>query len=130
MTSPFDFVNAISHTKSDLIGDSDDPSRMEKEYNAWIVNKGLSYFTDTLFYANDMNMYSELDGKLQFYYLINTIRSKKRFAKWVKPVSVDDLGLVQAHYNYSYEKARQALSILSEDQLSELKSKREQGGIK
>jgi len=77
-----------------------------------------------------MNMYHEIDSKLKNDYLINTIRSKKRFAKWVKPVSVDDLGLVQSYYNYSYEKARQALSILSEDQLSVLRGKKEQGGIK
>jgi len=129
MANPFDFVNAISNTKVDLIRDSDDPSRIEKEYNAWIVNKGLSYFTDTLFYANDMNMYPALGGKLQFYYLLNTIRPKKRFAKWVKKVSEDDLELVKSYYGYNNEKAKQAISILSDAQLAVIRKRQEQGGI-
>jgi hypothetical protein len=130
MTSPFDYINAISHTKKDLIRNSEDEVRAEKEYNAYLVNKGLSYFIDTVLFANEMNSHHHLDAKLQNDYLINTIRPKKRFAKWVKKLSEDDLELVKLYYGYNDEKARQALSILSDDQLTLIKEKQEKGGIK
>ena len=130
MTSPFDYINSISHTKKDLIKDSEDPVRAEKDYNAYLVNKGLSYFIDTILFANEMNSHHHLDAKLQNDYLINTIRPKKRFAKWVKKLSEDDLELVKLYYGYNDEKARQALSILSDDQLTLIKKKQEKGGTK
>ena len=130
MASPFDYINAISHSKKDLIQDSEDPVRAEKEYNAYLVNKGLSYFIDTVLFANEMNSHHHLDAKLQNDYLINTIRPKKRFAKWVKKLSEDDLELVKLYYGYNDEKARQALSILSDDQLTLIKKKQEKGGTK
>jgi len=126
--SPFDFINAISHNKKDLIRESDDPERTEKEYNSYLVNKGLSYFIDTVLYANEMNFHHQIDSKLKNDYLINTIRPKKRFAKWVKKISEDDLELVKSYYGYSDEKARQALSILSDDQLSLIRKKQNKGG--
>jgi len=130
MTSPFDYINAISHSKKDLIQNSEDPVRAEKDYNAYLINKGLSYFIDTVLFANEMNSHHHLDAKLQNDYLINTIRPKKRFAKWVKKLSEDDLELVKLYYGYNDEKARQALSILSDDQLTLIKKKQEKGGIK
>ena len=130
MTSPFDYINSISHTKKDLIKDSEDPTRAEKDYNAYLVNKGLSYFIDTILFANEMNSHHHLDAKLQNDYLINTIRPKKRFAKWVKKLSEDDLELVKLYYGYNDEKARQALSILSDAQLTLIKKKQEKGGTK
>jgi hypothetical protein len=130
MASPFDYINAISHSKNNLIRDSEDPAQAEKEYNAYLVNKGLSYFIDTILFANEMNSHHHLDAKLQNDYLINNIRSKKRFAKWVKKLSEDDLEVVKIYYGYNDEKARQALSILSDDQLALIKKKQDKGGIK
>lgn len=129
MASPFDYINAISHTKKDLIRDSEDPIRAEKDYNAYLINKGLSYFIDTVLYANEMNIHHHLDSKLQNDYLINIIRPKKRFAKWVKKLSEDDLEVVKNYYGYNNEKARQALSILSDDELAQIKKKQNKGGV-
>lgn len=128
MTTPFDYINDISFGKKNIIATSEDPVKAEKDYNAYLVNKGLSYFIDTILYANEMNSFAFLDAKLQNDYLINTIRPKKRFAKWVKSVSEDDLELVKVHYGYSNEKARTAISILSDDQLLAIKRKQEKGG--
>jgi hypothetical protein len=77
-----------------------------------------------------MNSHHHLDAKLQNDYLINNIRPKKRFAKWVKKLSEDDLEVVKSYYGYSDEKARQALSILSNDQLTLIKEKQNKGGAK
>lgn len=129
-TSPFDYINAISHTKKDLIRDSEDPQRYEKDYNAYIINKGLSYFIDTILYANEMNQNAHLDSTLQFDYLINSIRPKKRFAKWSKRLSEDDLESIKSYYGYNDEKATAALSILSDEQITLIKNRLNKGGVK
>ena len=122
--SPFDFLNAINDTKVNVI--VDDIS--EKEYSAFMVNRGLSYFNDTALYANEMNQCHHLDSRLQFDYLINSVSRKRRFSKWLKPTESEDLLIVKEHYGYSNEKARSALTILSSEQLNELKLKHFKGG--
>lgn len=124
--NPFDFLNAINDTKKQLI--TDDLS--EKEYNAFMVNRGLSYFHDTVLLANEMNRYHHLDNKLVFDFLINSIRKKKRFSKWFKPNEANVIEVVKEYYGYSNEKARQALTLLSEQQLNELKKRTHKGGRK
>ncbi len=124
--NPFDFVNSINSTKEDLMVDE----VTEKGYNSYMVNKALSYFIDTVMYANDMNGRYHLDNKMQYFYLINTIRSKKRFSKWIKNVENNDLTAVQDYYGYSLEKAKVALSLLSNEQLTIIKKTLETGGTK
>ena len=122
--TPFDFLNAINDTKINVI--VDDIS--EKEYKGFMVNRGLSYFNDTALYANEMNRCYHLDSRLQFDYLINSVSRKRRFSKWLKPTESEDLLIVKEHYGYSNEKARSALTILSSEQLNELKLKYFKGG--
>ena len=124
--SPFDFLNAINDTKSQLIVDD----LTEKKYSGFMVNRGLSYFHDTVLLANEMNRYHHLDNKLQFDFLINTVRKKKRFSKWLKPDEAEAIEVVKEYYGYSNEKARQALTLLSEHQLNELKKRTYKGGRK
>ena len=100
----------------------------EEEYNAFMVNRGLSYFQDTVLYANEMNRYHHLEGRLQFDFLINIIRKRKRFSKWVKNTDPDALNVVKEYYGYSNEKARQVLSLHSNDEINELKKRMFKGG--
>lgn len=125
--NPFDFVNAINSTKKNLI--AADPS-LEKEYVPFMTNRSLSYFPDTIMAANKMNINHHLDKKLQFDYLINTIRSAKRFAKWAKKVEDNDVEVVKLYYGYNDRNAEVALSLLSPDQLKTIREKLEKGGIK
>lgn len=122
--NPFEFVNAICDTKQDLI--VDDIS--EKAYNPFMVNRSLSYHYDTVLLANEMNRRHFLDKKLQNDFLINTVRKKKRFAKWVKPISPNDLEVVKEYYGYSNEKARQVLPLLNDDQMGKLRQRVYKGG--
>jgi hypothetical protein len=122
--NPFDFINAINDTKQNIMVDD----ITEKAYNAWIVNHTLSYFNDTVLLANEMNRYHHLDNHPQFSFLINTVRKRKRFSKWMKPVKSDDLEVVKAYYGYSNDKARQALALLDDTQLTELKKRMYKGG--
>lgn len=112
----FDFVNAINTTKKDIMIDDLD----EKAYNAFITNRSLSYFPDTVFLANEMNRYHHLDNKLQFSFLINSVRKRKRFSKFIKPSEVQDIEVIKEYYGYSNEKAKQVLTLLNGSQLSEL----------
>ena len=122
--NPFDYVNAICDTKQNLI--TDDVS--EKAYNPYMVNRSLSYHYDTVLLANEMNRRHFLDKKLQNDFLINTVRKKKRFAKWIKPISPNDLEVVKEYYGYSNEKARQVLPLLNDDQMGQLRQRIFKGG--
>lgn len=120
--TPFDFVNAINSAKKpDLMTDTENDEIAEKAYVPFVVNRALSYFPDSILFANTMNIHGILDNKLQFHYLLNTIRPGKRFAKWAKKQD-NDLQLIMQYYNYSADKAKQALSILSEEQISTIKT--------
>jgi hypothetical protein len=100
----------------------------EKDYNSFMVNRGLSYFPDTVLLANEMNRCHHIDSRLQFDFLINTIRSKKRFSKWMKPDAIDAVDAIKEYYGYSNEKARQVLRVLTKNQIDELKLKVYKGG--
>lgn len=122
--SPFDFINAIHHSKEALIVDD----WSEKQYSPWLINKGLSYGADTVIYANEMNSRPHITARLQFDFLINTVRPRKRFNKWLKPETVDALETVQEYYGYSIDKARQVLPLLSDVQLETIKKRLNKGG--
>lgn len=123
--NPFDFVNSINQSKKDLMSD---PEVSETDYVPFVVNRTVSYFPETILYANEINRYQFLDNKLQYHYLLNTIRPGKRFAKWVKREDVEDLDAVKQYYGYSTEKAQQALSVLTVDNLHYIKQKLQRGG--
>ena len=123
--SPFDFVNDITFGKKGIIGKEDDLA--EKLYQPFLVNKSLSYFPDTIMHANEMNRRHGLDNKLQYQYLLNSIRPSRRYAKWVKKVENSDFEAVQEYFKYSNEKTFEALSLLSSDQISLIKEKLKKG---
>jgi len=120
----FDNLNAINHTKEDLI--TDDLS--EKQYNAYMVNRGLSYFRDTVFQANEMNRFHMLDSKLQFAFLLNSVAAKKRFSKWFKKEKVGDLEVVKAYYGYSDRRAEEILDLLTPEQIAHIRTRLYRGG--
>jgi Holliday junction resolvase RusA-like endonuclease len=122
--SPFDYLNAINDSKVDIMIDD----IAEKGYNAFMVNRGLSYFQDTVIFANEMNRYHHLDSRLSFDFYINIIRKRKRFSKWFKSSESDSLNVVKEYYGYSNEKAKQVLSLLTDLQLIELKQRMSKGG--
>tara|TARA_Y100000004_G_scaffold171145_1_gene206863 strand:- start:1266 stop:1667 length:402 start_codon:yes stop_codon:yes gene_type:complete len=128
-TNPFDYINAINTSKKNLMRDTNNDRIAEKEYNSFLTNRALSYFNDTIGYANEMNVRHYADNLLQFEYLLNIVRVKKRFSKWVKKENDRDLSLVKEYYGYNNAKAVQALSILSQQQLDNIREKLEKGGL-
>ena len=124
--NPFEYVNAINYTKKNIMIDD----VAEKAYAPYMVNRQLSYFPDTVLAANEMNRNHHVDNRLQFDFFINIIRKRKRFSKWFKPEEISDLETVKKYYGYSNEKARQILTLLSTEQINELKHKVAKGGRK
>ena len=121
--NPFELIKSISNDKKDILEN-------EKDYNAFMVNRGLSYFPDTVIYANEMNRFHHLDQRLQYHFLINTIRKRNRFSKWNKSIESENISAIKQYYGYSNAKAKVALDILDKKQLNLIKEKLDKGGRK
>tara|TARA_Y100000592_G_C5450342_1_gene308395 strand:- start:727 stop:1107 length:381 start_codon:yes stop_codon:yes gene_type:complete len=122
--NPFDYVNSITYNKKDIMVDD----IAEKEYAPFIINKALGNFRDTVLYANEMNINHHLDHRLQFDFFINIIKKQKRWSKWIKAETASDLELIKEYYGYSNEKAKSVLSLLSNEQINELRLRIYKGG--
>ncbi len=123
-----EYLTSINWSKKRLM-DTDDKD-WEKKYPAYIINKGLSYFPDTVMYANEMNRLHHATKHMQFSFLLNTIRPKKRFSKWLKASKLSNLDVVKQYYGYSNEKAKQALQLLTKKQIEYIKEHLYRGGKK
>ena len=122
--NPFDVINDISLKKAGLItGDN------EKDYNPFLTNRGLSYFPDTIFHAQEMNKLHHLDKKLQYDYLFNSIRKSKRFSKWSKKDNSKDIDAIIEYFGYSRRRAEESLTILDKEQVKSIKKKLDKGGV-
>ena len=101
---------------------------IERKYPAWVVNHALYSHSDMIFLVNEMNINNHLDNKLQFDFLLNSCRPRKRFAPWLKTSKIDNLDLVKEYFGYSDQKAQEALTILSDEDLEHIRSKMNKGG--
>ncbi len=126
MTDLFkDIIPSIQQTKKVVI-----TSENERDYVPFVVNRSISFHLDMLMAANEMNMNPSTDNLLQYHYLLNTVRAYKRpFQKWQKRDTIENLDAVKEYYNYSNEKAKDALSLLSTAQIEEIKKSLNKGGL-
>ena len=127
MSNPFDYANSILQNKKNLIVDE----LTEKEYQPFLINRTLSYHKDCIMFANEMNRRHLADKKLQYDFLLNTIRSQKRpFAKWIKSEKSDNLECIKQVFGLSDQKARDAMRLLSNEQIQQLKEQTDTGGLR
>ena len=123
--SPFDYVDLILRKKKQD-GDLDFAN-----YAPFIVNRALSYHLDCVLYAQEMNLYPSADKDMQYQYLLNSIRPMKRkFVPWQKADSVKDIECIKTYYGYSNSKAREALRILTDEQIADIRTRIDTGGVK
>jgi len=122
--NPFDFVKDISHDKKDIMVDEIE----EKNYAPFLVNKSLSYHQDSVFFANEMNSRHHLDNRLQFLFLLNTLRKRQRFSPWQKPYISKKLDTIKNYYQISTLKAKEYMEVLSDKEVRELKNRMKVGG--
>ena len=124
--SPFVFVNSISYSKKIKSLSPLD----ESIYNPFITNKNFSYFVDTILIAHEINMRHTADKKLQYDYLLNKIRPRKRFSKWNKHIKDGSIELIKEYYKVNDVKAKTILTLLSDQQINQIKNKLQKGGVK
>lgn len=122
-----DFLTSINSSKENLV---EKEPLCEKEYIPFVVNKCLSYFPDTIFYANQINIRSGLDKKMQYDYLRLSVSKRKRFSKWFKEEKNDNIKLIQEYYGYSYRRAKEVLDCLTDDNIRTIKDSLKTGGVK
>ena len=121
-----EYLNAINHSKKPLMDTEDE--QIEKQYNSFIINRCLSYFIDTVLHSNLMNQYHEISAKMQFDYLSSSIRKRKRFSKWLKQETDNNLEIIKEYFQYSNTKAKEICDILTEEEIEEIKQYLHHGG--
>ena len=121
-----DYLNAINYTKEPLLDSEDD--QWVKKYPPYIINKCIAPFPDSLMLVNEINQLHHLDKKLQYDFLINSLRARKRYTPWMKAKKLKNLEYVKEYYGYNNEKAKSALDILNDEQISAIKTKLNKGG--
>ena len=120
-----DYLYSINQSKKNIL---DDDTDAERGYPPYIVNRCLSSFTDTILYVNEMNKCSHLPKKMQYDFLLNSVKPRKRFSPWARKDSIDYLDVVKDYYGYNDDKALQALRILTKDQLDSITYSLRKGG--
>ena len=121
-----EYLKAINTSKEKLMDSEDE--MWEKKYPPYIINKCLAPFQDTIFLVNEMNMNHQTDKKLQFDFLLNTLRTRQRYTPWLKAKKEKHLECVKEYYGYSNEKAKSALSILNDEQIKTIMNSLDKGG--
>lgn len=121
-----DYLNSINQSKKNLL---DGDIEAERQYPSFIINKCLSGHKDAILFVNELNKNPHLDNKLQYDFLINTLKPRKRFTPWVKKQTLDYLDLIKEYYGYSHNKAIEALSILNTSQLELIRKELNKGGM-
>jgi hypothetical protein len=126
--TPFDFMNAASFSKDDIISNNDNPEIAENLYSAYIVNRGFTNFEDTILHANEMNQRHELFPGAQFDYYRAVLRKRKRFSKWPKATKDVDLDAIQEVYQCNRTVAKQYFKVLNKEQLQSVHDRLITGG--
>ena len=124
--NPFEYIASISHKKEDIMLGDDE----EKGYSPFMVNRGLSYYQDTVLFANEMNRNGHLDHRLQYDFLRTAIRPRKRFSKWAKKTVPAKVEVIKEYYGYSNAKAESVADLISDEDNKAMKSYLSQGGKK
>jgi hypothetical protein len=124
MSGLFDFLDSLSYSKKDI-------SREDglKDYESFFINNGFSQHLDTILIANEMNKRPFISKQMHHDYLLNSVRARKRYGKWVKKESLpEQLDIVMRYYDYSKEKAIEAMKVLTDEQIAMIESRMNKGG--
>ena len=127
--NPFDYINSINQSKENLMRGTYNDELAEREFKPFLTNKALSYHQDTILISNMMNMNAQLDNKLQYEFLLNIVRPKKRYSKWLKNEVENNVSVISEYYDVPINVAKQYAMVLSNEQIDYLKQKLEKGGI-
>ena len=121
-----EYLKAINQTKEPLMDTADE--MWEKKYPAFVVNRCVYPFSDTILLVNEMNIYNGLDNKLQFHFLLNSTRSRNRFTPWLKTSKIKNLETIKEYFGYSDQRAKEVLNVLKDEDISYMETKLNKGG--
>ena len=121
-----EYLKAINQTKEPLMDTADE--MWEKKYPAFVVNRCVYPFSDTILLVNEMNIYNGLDNKLQFHFLLNSTRARKRFTPWLKSSKIKNLETIKEYFGYSDQRAKEVLNVLTDEDISYMETKLNKGG--
>jgi hypothetical protein len=121
-----EYLKAINQTKEPLMDTADE--MWEKKYPAYVVNRCVYPFSDTILLVNEMNIYNGLDNKLQFHFLLNSTRARKRFSPWLKTSKIKNLETIKEYFGYSDQRAKEVLNVLTDEDISYMETKLDKGG--
>jgi len=121
-----EYLKAINQSKERLMDTTDE--MWEKKYPAFVVNRCVYPFSDTILLVNEMNIYNGLDNKLQFHFLLNSTRARKRFSPWLKTSKIKNLETIKEYFGYSDQRAKEVLNVLTDEDISYMKTKLDKGG--
>ena len=121
-----EYLKAINQTKESLMDTADE--MWEKKYPAFVVNRCVYPFSDTILLVNEMNIYNGLDNKLQFHFLLNSTRARKRFTPWLKSSKINNLETIKEYFGYSDQRAKEVLEVLTDEDISYMETKLDKGG--
>jgi hypothetical protein len=128
LSNPFVYVDSVSSSKTNLMRKTSNDELAEKGYKPFLTNRSMSYHQDSILYANEMNMRPHLDNKPQYEFLLNTLRKRKRYAKWIKQTPDASVELVMEYFGYSRSKAEAAMLVLTDEQLTMIERALDRGG--
>ena len=130
MSNPFDYIDSVSHLKKDMMRGTDNDELSEKDYKPFLANRSLSFHADSILYSNEMNRLGHLDNLLQYDFYMNSLRSRKRFSKWMKPEESENVDIIREVYKCNLKKAIDASRILTKEHIKSLKESLYTGGMK
>jgi hypothetical protein len=126
-SSPFTFINSIN-AKDDLTKTTEGTKLVEKEYSPWLTNRAFSLYEDTIHYANAMNQHHGLESIMQYQFFINIVKKRKRYSKWFKYKAEAEVEAISEYYQCSLKRAKEIVSVLTDDQRKEIIKRIEKGG--
>ena len=99
--------------------------------NPYILNRALSFNTDTIFFADEASTFTSVDPWAQYLFYFYSIDKKKyRPGRWEKKeVSPDSLSMIQEAFDVSESKALEYLEILSDEQVDIIIEFMNKGGL-
>lgn len=125
--SIFDYLTDISEKKKYILDPND-----SKNYNPFMINRGLGQHLDTILLADEMNKRCGVSKLMHHDFLFYSVDAKRRYGKWAKQDTndLDLLSYLQSKYTINKEHALEYLEMLDKTEVKQLKIESEQkGGI-
>jgi|APSaa5957512576_1039674.scaffolds.fasta_scaffold02734_8 hypothetical protein len=122
--NPFDFLNKINNNGNNIVRDNP-----ELTYPEFMVNRGMSLHSDTIFQAYQADQMHDIHDEAKMDYYIGSVSKRKRYSKWPKQVADDDVTFIQELYQVNRYIAEDYIKLMPDNGVDMLRSKYNKGGM-